>query len=100
MNARRMGRAGGWLLAGLCGLAAAAEVVAPEATQYRIDAATVDGGGGRSMAPGFALSGTIGQPDADPLQPSVADGFGLIGGFWPQRAGLLGDRIFVDGFES
>lgn len=40
---------------------------------------TVDGGGGRSTASGYALSGTIGQPDAYTL---TGGSYRLQGGFW------------------
>jgi hypothetical protein len=88
------------LLAGLGVAAPVANAVTPEAAQFRIDTATIDGGGGRSAAAGFVVAGTIGQPDADPLQPASADAFRLVGGFWPQRAALVSDRIFANGFES
>ncbi len=42
---------------------------------------TVDSGGGSSGGARFAVSGTIGQPDAAP--PMSGDRFGLQGGFWP-----------------
>jgi hypothetical protein len=41
---------------------------------------TVDGGGNTSSGGGFALSGTIGQPDAG--MAMTGDGFELFGGFW------------------
>ena len=46
---------------------------------------TVDSGGGSSGGTRFAVSGTIGQPDASP--PMSGARFGLQGGFWP-AAGL------------
>jgi len=47
---------------------------------------TVDGGGGVSIAGGYALQGTAGQPDAGDLS---GGGYTLRGGFWgdPQIAG-------------
>ena len=42
---------------------------------------TVDSGGGSSGGARFAVSGTIGQPDASP--PMSGARFGLQGGFWP-----------------
>ena len=42
---------------------------------------TVDAGGGTSTGGGFALSGTIGQPDASGALSGGA--FELHGGFWP-----------------
>lgn len=40
---------------------------------------TVDGGGGRLTGDGFTLEGSVGQPDAGPLQ---GGGYVLYGGFW------------------
>jgi hypothetical protein len=57
-------------------------IAAVAAGQYAIDWRTIDGGGGTSVGGTFALSGTIGQPDAQP--PPVMSGgtFELTGGFW------------------
>lgn len=61
---------------------------------------TIDGGGGRSAGGSFAIHGTIGQPDADPLQPSAGGAFTVIGGLWPGLARApTGDAVFADGFE-
>ena len=56
---------------------------------------TLDGGGGLSTGGGFALLGTIGQPDAGSM---AGGGFSLAGGFWaasttelPCIADLTGD---------
>lgn len=47
---------------------------------------TIDGGGGTSTGGTFALSGTIGQPNA--LSPAMSGGtFTLTGGFWPGVGG-------------
>lgn len=58
------------LVAGLCTWA-----------QYAIDWHTIDGGGGTSTGGAYAVSGTIGQPDANPVQMSGGS-FALDGGFW------------------
>ena len=47
---------------------------------FTIDWYTIDGGGGTSTGGGFALSGTIGQPDAGPEMSG--GGFTVSGGFW------------------
>ena len=44
---------------------------------------SVDGGGGQSSGSGYALIGTLGQPDAGVLS---GGGYQLAGGFWPNRA--------------
>ena len=41
---------------------------------------TVDGGGGTSQGGDFALSGTIGQPDASEVM--TGGDFALVGGYW------------------
>ena len=48
--------------------------------EYSIDWYTIDGGGGRSTGGDFALTGTIGQPDA---AWSIGGQYELLGGFWP-----------------
>ena len=47
--------------------------------QYAIDWFTLDGGGGQSSGGAYALSGTIGQPDAAMSSGGV---YTLQGGFW------------------
>src|SRR6266568_4548377 len=49
------------------------------AQNYAIDWYSIDGGGGTSTNGQFALSGTIGQPDAGHMSGGT---FTLDGGFW------------------
>src|SRR6185436_4115363 len=49
------------------------------AQSYTIDWFTIDGGGGTSTGGVYAVSGTIGQPDAGQLS---GGNFTLSGGFW------------------
>ena len=65
-------------------MAAALCVGASLADEFEITRSTIDGGGvmrstGGPGAPGFELSGTIGQPDAGLL---TGGDFELSGGFW------------------
>ena len=86
-----------------------ASATGPEATTgaaaqgdaYTVDRHTVDGGGGTSSGGNFEIQGTIGQPDADPLQPSTGGGFEVTGGFWPglAPASPQPDPLFANGFE-
>jgi hypothetical protein len=48
--------------------------------QFNLNSFTIDGGGGTSAGGEFALSGTIGQPDAAPAQ--TGGSFKLEPGFW------------------
>lgn len=49
---------------------------------YEITSYTIDGGGVVNATGGvFTLSGTVGQPDAGPVQSGGV--FELAGGFWP-----------------
>src|SRR5207253_7230138 len=41
----------------------------------------IDGGGGTSTGSVYSVSGSIGQPDANP-QPLTGGNFSLVGGFW------------------
>jgi hypothetical protein len=61
----------------------------------------IAGGGGTSSSGVFAITGTMGQADADPLQPSTGGVFAITGGFWPGTIppAPVGDTVFVDGFE-
>lgn len=59
-------------------------------------------GGGRSTGAAWVIRGTIGQVDAEPLQPST-DGSGfyaITGGFWPALPAPRTDGLFIDGFEA
>jgi len=56
---------------------------------------TIDGGGGTSIGgERFALSGTIGQPDAGKMSGGV---YALQGGFWPGTAapGVGGSAVYL-----
>ena len=46
---------------------------------YSIDWFTIDGGGGTSSGGSYAVSGTIGQPDAGSMSGGA---YTLVGGFW------------------
>lgn len=67
-----------------------------------VTACTVDGGGGRSAGASYVITGSVGQPDAEPLQPSTGGGFSIVGGFVPAaRATQPGvDALFANGFEG
>jgi hypothetical protein len=58
---------------------------------------SMDGGGGRSKSASFALTGTVGQPDAG-TQVAGSASFNHANGFWA-RLVVMGDLIFNDGFE-
>src|SRR5207248_2554159 len=51
------------------------------AQSYSIDWFTIDGGGGTSTGSVYAVSGTVGQADANP-QPLSSGNFSVVGGFW------------------
>jgi len=51
----------------------------PAFAQYAIDWSTIDGGGGTSTGGVYAVSGTIGQPDAGTMN---GGNYTVIGGFW------------------
>ena len=53
--------------------------VAANAQNYTIDWFSVDGGGGTSTGGVYAVSGTIGQPDAGTMS---GGNYTLTGGFW------------------
>jgi hypothetical protein len=95
----------------LCALLTAAVPVACGAAALGLHAAagalvldrqSIAGGGGWSSGGAFAVSGTLGQADAEPLQPSAGGPFTVRGGFWasPPAAAPAGGEVFADGFEG
>lgn len=64
---------------------------------FKIIKHTIDSGGGASSGGAFALTGTIGQPDAN-QDIAAGGGFSLAGGFWANAT--IYDVIFQDSFES
>ena len=75
--------------------------VASAGASYAVTPWTIDGGGGRSSGGTYTVSGTIAQPDADPLQPSSGAAYAITGGFWPGvEQGTLDTALFADGFEG
>lgn len=103
----------GWIGAlALAGPALAADAGNPDAAHpqsadatagdtYLITRHTIDAGGGSSNGGGYAIEGTIGQPDADPLQPSTGGPYAITGGYWT-GAGAVSqpDALFANGFEG
>jgi len=98
------------LLAALAALGAAApesSAAAPstpdpsKGTGFAITRHVIAGGGGTSSSGVFVIRGTIGQADADPLQPATGGVFAISGGFWPgvAPAAPASDVIFANGFE-
>lgn len=91
-------------LHGLCGLLIVLAATTVHANEnLRIDRGLVASGGGSSEGGEFHVQGSIGQFDAEPLQPSSGGAFSVTGGFW---AGLSsapappGSELFEDGFEA
>ena len=56
-----------------------AQLSTAHAQQYSIDWSSIDGGGGTSTGGVYAVTGTIGQPDAGTLSGGA---YTLQGGFW------------------
>ncbi len=55
------------------------------AQSYSIDWYKISGGGGTSTGAGYAVSGTIGQPDASSAMTGLVTGtnyYSITGGFW------------------
>lgn len=71
----------------------------PQGTTLSSGRTVIASGGGTSTGGNYAIDGTIGQADADPLQPSTGGTFAITGGFWftavPTPYGL-----FNNGFEN
>lgn len=62
--------------------------------EFKLRRATIDAGGQASVAPGYLLRGTIGQPDTGEM---AGPDFRLRGGFWTPKG--PSDGVFSDGFE-
>lgn len=69
------------------------------ATALSSQRAVIATGGGTSSGGDFTIDGTIGQADADPLQPSTGGDFAITGGFWFTLAPAP-NELFADGFEA
>ena len=80
---------------GMVLLCSAAWAALASGAPYALTRATLDGGGGVSQGGVYALTGTIGQPDAN-IQHSAGGDISLGGGFWARLTGFL----FKDGFEG
>lgn len=81
---------------------AASEALAlsePKGSTLTSDRSVIASGGGTSTGGVFVISGTIGQADVDPLQPSTGGDFAITGGFWPTLAPTT-DLMFSNGFEG
>lgn len=73
--------------------------IQPEGTSLSSGRSVIAAGGGYSSGGAFSVNGTIGQADADPLQPSTGGTYTIAGGFWFTSAPSP-DGLFIDGFES
>lgn len=87
------------LVFGVDHVAVAADAPAVGAPDLTVARHVIASGGGESSGGQFEITGTIGQPDADPLQPSTGGTFAITGGFWP-AVGPLPNVIFRNGFED
>lgn len=68
---------------------------------YSIEQYSIDGGSGQSNGGSYVISGSVGQPDADPLGPASGGSYSLTGGIWPgtPAPAALPDPVFANGFE-
>ncbi len=71
----------------------------PQGTGQSSDRSVIAAGGGTSSGGSFSIDGTIGQADADPLQPSTGGVFSISGGFW-FTVSATSDALFANGFEQ
>lgn len=68
------------ILSNLVLFLAVSSAVAQRDGLYEVSWFTADGGGGQSQEGDYAISGTIGQPEAGPVM--IGGQFTLQGGFW------------------
>ena len=98
-RARTRRRTSGLLgLALLAAVGAALELQA----QQQLERSVIAGGSGEAGGGQFYVRGTVGQIDAEPLQPATGGVFAVTGGFWAGTdwARVPEPPIFNDGFES
>ena len=95
------------LLGGICAFASAPAVgtangtTTIQGTSFTVDRYAINNGGGSASGGAFSVKGSIGQHDADPLQPSTGGVFAVTGGFfWAGTAAPLSPTIFGNGFEG
>ena len=89
-----------WVLLALA-LAPGAQAASDGADDYAVEWFTIDAGGGDSSGAGYAIQGTLAQPDAEPLHPAAGGVFELTGGFWALPiAQAPVQPLLVDSFES
>lgn len=69
---------------------------------FAVPRRVIAGGGGASTGGAFAIRGTIGQVDADPLHPTAGGPYAIRAGFWPGVAPAppVVDALFANGFEA
>jgi hypothetical protein len=67
---------------------------------YAVDWHSIDGGDVRAAGAGHAVHATVGQPDAEPLQPAAGGPYALVSGFHAIEGKALSDALFRDGFEA
>ncbi|MCB1633400.1 MAG: hypothetical protein KDI37_16385 [Xanthomonadales bacterium] len=79
----------------------ATALAVPAGTTFAVSRQVISGGG-RSSGGVYTINGTIGQPDADPLQPSSGGLFAITGGFWTRSGPAVPpiDALFANGFET
>ena len=70
-------------------------------SSYAVPRHVIAGGGGIASGGSFALQGTLGLADADPLQPSSGGAFAISGGYWAGHVAPPAptDSVFANGFE-
>jgi hypothetical protein len=85
-------RAGWWVLLAL----GAGAIHAQSGGTFAIRRSTLDAGGGPSAAGPYAVTATVGQPDA---HYSEGGSYAVRGGFWGAGGNVLSDAIFADGFD-
>ena len=76
-------------------LATAVSLASAQSGEWDLSWSTIDGGGGTSLGGDrFALSGTIGQPEAGKMSGGV---YALQGGFWLRTAapGVGGSTVYL-----
>ncbi len=77
------------MLSSLMLLLAVSNAIAQRGGLYELSWFTVDGGGGQSQGGDYAISGTIGQPEAG--VPMSGGQFTLHGGFWYPPTDIIVD---------
>jgi hypothetical protein len=79
-------------------VASNASAVPRQGGGYAVGHSSISSGGGTSTGGIYAIAGSVGQANADPLGPASGGIYAVTGGYW--AGAPLPSTVFVNGFEG